>query len=173
MGAFFEILKYTLPALVVLASSYLILKQFLTNKEKLALLDYQQSMATQKLPLKLQAYERLMLFCERVDMKNLIFRLLTKEITPENLSKAMLVSIQKEYEHNLAQQVYVSDSLWKIISQAKTNVQSQITQSTSDLKSGGTSEEFLELLQQKSGKASQSLEIAKRAIREETKSFLG
>jgi len=85
----------------------------------------------------------------------------------------MLVSIQKEYEHNLAQQVYVSDSLWKIISQAKTNVQSQITQSTSDLKSGGTSEEFLELLQQKSGKASQSLEIAKRAIREETKSFLG
>lgn len=173
MGAFFEILKYTLPALVVLASSYLILKQFLTSKEKLALLDYQQSMATQKLPLKLQAYERLMLFCERIDMKNLIFRLLTKEITPQNLSNAMLVSIQKEYEHNLAQQVYVSDSLWKIISQAKNNIQGLITQSITDLKEGGTSEDLLELLQQKSGKSTQSLEIAKKAIREEIKTFLG
>jgi len=173
MEALLEILKYTLPALVVLASSYLLLKQFLTSKEKIALLDFQKSMAKDKLPLKLQAYERLMLFCERIDMKNLIFRLLTKEITPKNLSNGMLVSIQKEYEHNLAQQVYVSDSLWKIISQAKTNIQGLITQSISDLPEGGSSEDLLELLQQKSGKSTQSLEIAKSAIREEIKTFLG
>ncbi len=173
MAAFIEILKYTLPALVVLASSYLLLKQFLTSKEKIAMLDYQQSMAKDKLPLKLQAYERLMLFCERIEMKNLIFRLLTKEITPQNLSNGMLVSIQKEYEHNLAQQVYVSDALWKIISQAKTNIQALITQSISDLPESGTSEDLLEILQQKSAKSTQSLEIAKSAIREEIKSYLG
>lgn len=172
MILFGEILKYTIPALVVLATAYLILKQFLSSKEKLAMLDYQRQIADQKLPLKLQAYERLMLLCERIDIKNLVFRLLTKEITAENLSKSMLVSVQKEYEHNLAQQVYVSDELWKIISQAKDNVQSLISKSSTDLTEDGTSEELLSILQDNSLAAHHSLEIAKNAIRAEIKTLL-
>ncbi len=169
---FAEILKYTIPALVVLATAYLVLKQFLASKEKLALLEYRKEMAGQNLPLKLQAYERLMLLCERVDMKNLVFRLLTKEITPQNLSNAMLVSVQKEYEHNLAQQVYVSDSLWKIVTQAKDNVQTLINKSVADLPEGGTSEDLLNILQDNSVVASRSLEIAKGAIRAEIKTII-
>lgn len=169
---FAEILKYTIPALVVLATAYLVLKQFLTSKEKLALLEYQKEMAGQNLPLKLQAYERLMLLCERIDMKNLVFRLLTKEITPQNLSNGMLVSVQKEYEHNLAQQVYISDSLWKIVTQAKDNVQTLINKSVAELPEGGTSEDLLNILQDNSVVASQSLEIAKSAIRAEIKTII-
>lgn len=136
------------------------------------MLEYRKQMADQKLPLKLQAYERLMLLCERIDMKNLVFRLLTKEITPHNLSNSMLVSVQKEFEHNLAQQVYVSDSLWKIISQAKENVQTLVNKSIGELPETGTSEDLLNLLQDNSIAASQSLEIAKKAIREELKGIL-
>jgi len=105
-------------------------------------------------------------------MKNLVFRLLTKEITPQNLSNGMLVSVQKEYEHNLAQQVYISDSLWKIVTQAKDNVQTLINKSVAELPEGGTSDDLLNILQDNSVVASQSLEIAKSAIRAEIKTII-
>lgn len=173
MSDILEILKYVLPSLVVLATAYFILKKFLDAKYSLAALEYGKEMAEKKLPLKLQAYERLMLFCERIDVNNLLFRLYTPEINGEHLSKAMLVSIQKEYEHNLAQQLYVSDSLWKIISQAKDNVLALITDTASKGNASSSATIFVNALQKERQAATTSLEIAKTAIREETRSLLG
>lgn len=173
MSDILEILKYVLPSLVVLATAYFILKKFLDAKYSLAALEYGKDMAETKLPLKLQAYERLMLFCERIDVNNLLFRLYTPEITGEHLSKAMLVSIQKEFEHNLAQQLYVSDSLWQIITQSKDNVLALITTTASQQTGDYTSAVFVDTIQKERQAATTSLEIAKTAIREETRSLLG
>ena len=79
------------------------------------MLEIKQDVSKTTLPLKLQAYERLSLFCERIAIPSLILRLNTPDTTIQNLRHAMLVSIQKEFEHNITQQLYVSESLWRII----------------------------------------------------------
>ncbi|HMW75898.1 MAG TPA: hypothetical protein PKD40_09585, partial [Saprospiraceae bacterium] len=61
------------------------------------------------LPLKLQAYERLSLFCERISIPSLILRLNQPGMNTQALRYAMLISIQKEFEHNITQQMYISE----------------------------------------------------------------
>jgi hypothetical protein len=85
-------------------------------------MDLKQAQQSSTTPLRLQAYERLMLFCERISIPNLMLRLQKKKMSVEDLKMAMMVTVQKEYEHNVTQQVYVSDNLWKIISLAKDDV---------------------------------------------------
>ena len=71
------------------------------------------------LPLKLQAYERLSLFCERIAVPTLIFRIREEGMSAQQLRMALLLAIQHEYEHNITQQVYVSHQLWEIIQIAR------------------------------------------------------
>jgi len=72
--------------------------------------------------LKLQAYERLMLFCERIAVKNMLLRLQSTHMTSKDLQSALVLSVQQEFEHNLSQQLYVSEKLWMIIDLAKNQV---------------------------------------------------
>lgn len=114
-----EIVKYTVPALIVFLTVYYLQKQYLENQFKLTQLDLKKKQIDSSLPLKLQAYERLTLFLERIELSNLILRIRTEKMTAANLHIALLVSIQKEFEHNVAQQVYVSPELWEIIKLVK------------------------------------------------------
>ncbi|MDX1684937.1 MAG: hypothetical protein R3275_06845 [Saprospiraceae bacterium] len=132
MQTFLEILKYVVPALIVFLTVYFMFKQFLEGQYRLKEMDYQHKKAERNLPLRLQAYERLALFCERIRPANLFYRLNQKSITREDLAKAMMISIQKEFEHNLSQQIFVSDNLWKIIVLAKDEVLSIIDDSLNE-----------------------------------------
>ena len=67
------------------------------------------------IPLKLQAYERLSLLCERIAIPNLLLRVRKEGMTATELKLALMIAIQHEYEHNITQQVYVSQQLWEII----------------------------------------------------------
>jgi hypothetical protein len=122
-----EILKYIIPALVVFMTIYFMMKKHYQQQYNLKLLEYRQQEAKNILPLKLQAYERLSLFCERIRPDQLIFRLNSSQMKAGDLRTAILISVQKEYEHNLTQQIYVSDSLWKIITLAKNEVINSVT----------------------------------------------
>lgn len=132
METIFEILKYILPALVVFLTVYYIFKQYLEGQLRMKSVEFQQKKAERNLPIRLQAYERLALFCERIRVQNLYFRLKMKSMDSESMAKAMLIAIQKEFEHNLPQQVYVSDSLWQIINLAKDDVMNLINQAASE-----------------------------------------
>ncbi len=83
--------------------------------------------------LKLQAYERLALLCERISIPQLIYRLNQPDFTVGDLRTAMLIALQKEYEHNLTQQIFVSHNLWKIISLAKDECSHLITVAAAEL----------------------------------------
>ena len=163
-----EVVKYGLPSLVI----YFLMRHYTSQQTFLMAQQKRKDADKDVKALRFQAYERLIMFVERTKLSDLIIRLNTSELDANALKTILLVSVQKEYEHNLAQQVYVSEELWKIVSQAKENVQSLITKSSNDLPSGGSSEDLLSTLQQNSVAATQSLEIAKKAIREELKGIL-
>ena len=128
-----EILKYIIPALVVFATIYFMMKRHYQQQYSLERLKLKKLESKNTLPLKVQAYERLALFCERIRPEQLIFRLNSSQMKAGELRNAILISIQKEYEHNLTQQIYVSDKLWEIITLAKNETINAISRSsTSD-----------------------------------------
>lgn len=168
MQTFFEILKYILPALVVFVTVYYLMKQYLDQQYKLSQLEMRKDQYDNTLPIKLQAYERLAMFCERISADNLSYRLMSSTTDAKSLANGMLIAIQQEWEHNLSQQIYVSDKLWSIISLAKNNEQSTITDAAQLMSSGSSANDLIEeILNIKSKQQMNPLGAAARALKEE------
>lgn len=114
-----EILKYTIPAFIVLIATYSIVKRFLVNdmqRKQLAIFQDAQDIT---LRLRLQAYERLVLFIERISPRQLLPRIYSPSMTVTDLQQAIILNIRAEFEHNLAQQVYVSKNVWETVKSVK------------------------------------------------------
>jgi hypothetical protein len=133
MDTFLEILKYSIPALIVFATVYFIMKKYLNQQYNLELLKFKKDQLKNTLPLRLQAYERIALFCERITPDQLVYRLNGPQMSARDLQKSMMIAVQKEYEHNLSQQIYISENLWKIVSLAKNEVLNLISNIDTEL----------------------------------------
>ncbi len=123
METFLEILKYTIPALIVFATAYFLLKMLLESHQRatasIAASITRNEATKLTLPLRLQAYERLTLLCDRAAITNVLLRIRVPEMTVAELRGALLLTISQEFDHNTSQQLYVSDTLWQIITVAK------------------------------------------------------
>lgn len=119
MEVIFEILKYALPSIFLLILCYMMLTNFMENEEKRR--SYFLKKETQKsaLPIRLQAYERLALFLERITPDRLLVRLHSDEMSAQQYQTLLTETIRSEFEHNLSQQIYVSDEAWKLLVDAK------------------------------------------------------
>lgn len=126
METFLEILKLTLPSFAVVAVVYFMLREYFEAEHRRAMLEIKYRQQNTTLPIRLGAYERLSMFCERISIPALIVRMRAEGTTAAQLRMALLVGIQQEYEHNITQQVYVSDNLWKIINIARDDAQNTI-----------------------------------------------
>src|ERR1051325_6562495 len=114
-----EIVKYVLPSLIVFLTAFFVLRSFFNNEMKK--MEQQLRTETRKdtLPLRLQAYERLSVFLERISPVNLIPRTVQPGMTAQMLKQALIQSIRMEYEHNISQQIYVSTNVWRTVSIVK------------------------------------------------------
>ncbi|MEL6866217.1 MAG: hypothetical protein AAFP19_17440 [Bacteroidota bacterium] len=142
LSTILEIIKVTVPALIVFLTVYHLLKQYLEKEYKVRMLDYKQNQQKTTIPLRLQAYERLSLFCERISIPNLVLRLRTEGMTAAELRLAMMIAVQKEFEHNITQQVYVSDQLWQIIKIARDDVVNVINLAFNEFDPGADARDF-------------------------------
>lgn len=114
-----EILKYILPAIIVLIACSLIVKRFLVNeteRKRMALFQDSQDLT---LRLRLQAYERLALYLERIHPRALMPKLYVSGMSALDLHQAVSHIITTEFEHNLSQQIYVSNQVWKTVQGVK------------------------------------------------------
>jgi hypothetical protein len=168
MEIFLDILKVTIPALIVFLTVYFLFKQYLGQQYQLELLKFRNHASKDILPLKLQAYERLLLLCERISVDHLAFRLMHADMGSAELRNAMLIAIQQEYEHNLTQQIYISDQLWDIIKLVKSQMQEIVSSAT-----GNTPAELLSSIRETlaAGKF-EPTEYARTAIRKEVQLML-
>ena len=117
-----EILKIVLPALMVFLAGYLAISAMIkseTNRRKSELM-FNNIKIT--LPVRLQAYERLVLFLERISPESLLPRTTKKGMLASDLHTALLSTIRAEWEHNLSQQLYVSKEAWEMVKNAKENI---------------------------------------------------
>ena len=121
LAVVFEIVKITIPALLVYLVASNLLGRHLATLERVQRLHLGARHRADTLPMRLQAYERLSMFCERIALPNLLLRLQQPEQSAGELKVALFLAIQQEYEHNISQQVYMSQPLWDIIRQARDN----------------------------------------------------
>ncbi len=163
-----EIIKITIPALIVYFTASRLIGRQLTAFERQQLARHQAEHRTETLPLRLQAFERLSLFCERISLPNLLLRLRENDQTAGELKLSLYLAIQHEYEHNISQQVYMSQQLWDIIRQARDNTL-QAIESVSDIVEPQLPSRELAraLLAQATDGSNQSLAVALAAIKKE------
>lgn len=114
-SAIINSIPYVFPAIVVLITAYLMLSSILKTQLRIKELEVQTQYRQQSLPIQLQAYERLVLFLERINPQHLINRLNQGELSAVELQVMMVATIRAEYEHNLTQQLYVSLESWALV----------------------------------------------------------
>lgn len=119
MEALIEFIKILVPASVVLYAVYLMVRSFIMREIELKKLEVRSRSIETILPARLQAYERMTLFLERISPQNLLIRLNNPGLSSRDFQKILLDEIRNEYNHNASQQVYMGEEVWNQIRNAK------------------------------------------------------
>jgi hypothetical protein len=114
-----ERLKFTIPSVLSLLVAFFAIDRFLKNEDHRRTYEIRKATASQLVPIRLAAYERLVLFLERSAPDSLLFRVQSPEMNNLQLQQALLANIRQEYEHNFSQQLYVSEQASAIVRTAK------------------------------------------------------
>lgn len=114
-----ELLFYALPALITGGVAYYFFQMHTKNEEGRRRFLLQKELQKNALPLRLQAYERMVLFLERINPTKLLIRITPISENKNDYENYVIAQIEQEFEHNLTQQIYMSDECWTIIMTAK------------------------------------------------------
>lgn len=120
---------YLLPAVVVGIIAFYFFKGHTANEEGRRRFILQKEAQKNMLPLRLQAYERYALFLERIAPNKLLVRVAPFSEDVEDYEKLLIKNIEQEFEHNVSQQIYVTNDCWNMINAAK-NATIQIIRKT-------------------------------------------
>lgn len=116
---FTEIIAFTLPSLITGAVAYYLFDAHFKDQKNTRRWLLQKDNQSTTLPVRLQAYERMTLLMERINPSQLMVRINPISEDKEEYRNFVIAQIEQEFEHNLAQQIYVSNECWSIIVAAK------------------------------------------------------
>lgn len=138
-----ELLSFTLPAVVTGLVAMYFFKNYVANENSKRAFQLRMENQKDSLPLRLQAYERLTLFLERISLNKLLIRVKPSGKIPEKYSHKLISIVEQEFEHNLTQQIYVSETAWKAVVTSK-NLIVKIIRTTAEKKEVETAEQLRE-----------------------------
>jgi hypothetical protein len=117
---FLGILVVTSAALVYVV--YLFLKK--QGEKELIYLQGELKKQRQEyfLPTRLEAYQRAILLMERIHPNSLVMRLHNPGLPARALQMEFIKSIREEYDHNVAQQLFISPEGWQMIKNSKEDI---------------------------------------------------
>jgi hypothetical protein len=133
MELFEELIKVLLPALAVLYAMYLVVKSFLDKEMEKKIVEVRSKNAEVILPVRMQAYERICLFLERITPNNLLVRLNDGSYTARQFQQILVGEIREEFNHNLSMQLYMSDDAWIMVKNAMQEVITVINESAKEV----------------------------------------
>lgn len=114
-----ELASYTLPAVITGLTAYYLFNSYFKDQKNTRRWLLQKDNRKDLLPLRLQAFERLTLFIERINPSQLLIRITPISNQKNDYADYVIAQIEQEYEHNITQQIYISDECWSIITAAK------------------------------------------------------
>ncbi len=114
-----EILKYCIPALIVLLATWIVMYKLFQNEQQKREWELKKAAQKEISPIRLRAYERLALVLERTQPEHLLMDLDVSQFTVPQLQQRLLQTIRLEFDHNISQQIYVSEQVWDKIVAAR------------------------------------------------------
>lgn len=142
----FDVFLAVLPALVVFLTAYFLLKKFFQERAGMDMLELKKSTSAGVLPNRLQAFERMALFLERISPENMVMRIQKPGMSASLLHSHLLQTVRTEYEHNMAQQVYISIATWDKIKQSKEECVQLINVARSKIGNNATSVDLTKMI---------------------------
>lgn len=174
MNDLIEVSKYLLPLIVLLVSVLLILKHF-SDKEK-AKQKYDLIRANNKLitPVRLQAYERIILLLERIKPDSMALRIQKPNLKAVQMQILMLETVRKEFNHNISQQVYLTEESWNAIVNAKEQLIRMINLSGTVLDKEAKANDYIRtLIEMYNDLDIKPIENTLRVVKKEAYTFFG
>ena len=158
-----------LPALVVAGICFYSIKTMF--EKELLKQKYQLLKANQKevMPLKIQAYERFTLLLDRISISKILVRIAPVSEDVTAYKNLLIATIDQEFEHNLTQQMYISEECWRAINVSKNTVISQLHSITDEVENAS---EYRNLGLTKFS-AESATQLAQAFIRSEIKQLFG
>ncbi|WAC02179.1 hypothetical protein N7U66_20830 [Lacinutrix neustonica] len=114
-----NLIMFAIPSLIVGAIAFLFFREHIQNEDNRRMFLIHKQLQKESLPQRFQAYERFTLFLERINPNKLLLRIAPVSSNKNDYETLLISSIEQEFEHNLSQQVYISDSCWSIINASK------------------------------------------------------
>jgi hypothetical protein len=114
-----EIVKYSISGVIVFFAAWYFIRPLIMQNLNFQRVELRKASVQHTLPLRLQAYERSVMFIERLNPSNLFVRLQIPGMTAAQLHQVVLAEIRLEYQHNISQQIYVSDLSWSVVKRIK------------------------------------------------------
>ena len=139
MDALIDFGKVLLPAALVLYACFLFVRSFIQKEIDLRTLEVRSRAIETVLPNRLHAYERMALFLERMSPQNLLIRINTGPMGAREFQQLLLAEIRNEYNHNVSQQIYISEAVWEQIKNAKEDLVVMINDAAQEVPVGSTS----------------------------------
>lgn len=181
MYVFMEFLKYLLPLILLVLAVWLIIRMFFKRDEEFRRMEMEASdrkylvklkMENSRIitPVRLQAYERIILLLERLSPDNLVMRMRRTGVGSGEMQGILLKGIRDEYDHNMSQQLYVSDESWELVKKAKEEVIQLINNAGAEIKEGENGIDLCRhILEKASGTQRHPTIIAIQALKSEIK----
>ena len=129
---FIELLMFAVPSLITGGVAYYLFDSYFKDQQNTRRWLLQKENQKQSLPLRLQAYERLALFLERINPAKLLIRIAPLSDNKVDYQNLLIYHIEQEYEHNITQQVYITNELWTMLLTAKNTIIQNIRKTTLD-----------------------------------------
>ncbi|MEJ2594259.1 MAG: hypothetical protein P8100_03835 [bacterium] len=146
------------------------LKEYLELTRDISHENRRKEMEKSRINLTLQAFERMMLFLERINPPNLLKRVMTPGLKATTLQSLLLSNIREEYEHNMSQQLYIKDETWELIKSAKEEVVSMINLTASKIEQEASAADFAKkLLTEEYAGGKRSIEKATKRLKQDLK----
>lgn len=114
-----QLFAYTFPSIVTGAVAFYFFRLHTKNEEGRRRFLLHKDSQKDTLPVRMQAYERMALFLERIAIPNLVVRVGPQSDHKADYENLLIKSIETEFDHNLSQQIYMTDECWNIIKAAK------------------------------------------------------
>ncbi len=166
-----ELLSYTIPSVVTGLVAYYFFRNHTKNEERKLKLEILKKNQKYSLPIRLQAYERMSLFLERINPSKLLLRVTSINNDKSAYMTSLMDTIEQEFEHNLAQQIYISDTCWNVIIASK-NSTSHIIKKTAEQESIKNAQELREAILKRMIDTAPPSTTALAFIKEEVKSLI-
>ena len=137
MDQFLSIILILVPASAVMFGMYLTVKTFVSKEFEKTKFKSEMNIKMKNheliLPARLSAYERVILLLERISLSSIVLRINDPQFNVAVFHQQLLAELRNEFNHNMSQQIYVSDEAWGMIRKAVEETTAIINHASSNI----------------------------------------